>query len=823
MRRCLNCMSEYLDQYEDRCPHCGYLHGTTQNGATDLPPGSILQGRYIVGTAIRSRDADIFYNGWDALFDRRVIIQEYFPKYCAARSANTELSIYDSKADVYQEGLALFYRQSRELIRFYKDEDMITYHACFAANKTAYAVMEYRNHKTLRAWLAERAVDSRDAIEILKEAIRITEKCHQAGWVHGMIDLDSLWVTGEGHLVLKDFGPWRYISGEPGVVSYRNVSAAADVYRLAVMFCQMVTGKRIEDAEKLTAELLKSRFQLKNHEVKALKNALTHDTQDLQTFRSELEGTGGAAVYASTSASASAAAKKRAKRRDAKHSLSLPKWAWAAAGAAALLVLAITIIGVRRIKLESETGELAQKEVRVPNVVGKDADQVEAMLKSMGLKMDREQMNYSDEIAEDLISYQVPAAGAVLEKGDSVVVHISKGKEKAEVPLVKGLDEEDAKRLLSEAGFSQVSIVEAPDSQLKYGTVLTITVEEEGTEKPKELVSIIDQLLGGKLSEAAQKKEDILAALDTKIVLTVSRHELQPEEIEVTVPELVGVNLADAQAVLETITEKELILQPQEEYSDRPAGEILSQKPKAGVTTKDSYITIVVSKGKEKVSVINVELMTKEEAGKELESQGLKVGAISEAYSDSIAKDKVISQSVDADEQVAKGTAIDLVISKGAKPAAKTETKKATKKNSKPKATTAPKTTTEAAPTEEVVETSDADKSEGVFTAESESAKEEAATETAEADGKANAIEVGAKPSDAKEPGTTSKTTAAEESAAAETKEAETTTVPTAASAPEIIIDPNPGSTAAVNTGNSPGGTADDSGNGASVSGGPGQ
>lgn len=782
MRRCLNCMSEYLDQYEDRCPHCGYLHGTTQSGATDLPPGSILQGRYIVGTAIRVRDTDIFYNGWDALFDRRVIIQEYFPKYCAARSVNNELSVYESKADVYQEGLDLFYLQSRELIRFYKDEDIVTYHACFTANKTAYAVMEHRNHKTLREWLSERSVDSRDAVAILKEIMRITEKCHQLGMLHGMIDLDSVWVTGEGRLVLKDFGPWRYISGEPGVVSYRNASAATDVYRLAVMFCQMVTGKDIDDAEKLAAELNKNRFQLKNHEVRALKNALSHDTKDLQTFRSELEGTGGAAAYG-TSASTASTAAKRAKRRDAKHSLSLPKWAWAAAGAAALLVLVITIIGVRRIRLESETGELTQKEVRVPNVVGKDADQVEATLKSMGLKMEREQMNYSDEIAEDLISYQVPAAGAVLEKGDSVVVHISKGKEKAEVPLVKGLDEEEAKRLLSEAGFSQVSIVEAPDSQLKYGTVLTIAVEEEGTEKPKELVSIIDQLLGGKLSEAAQKKEDNLVALDTKIVLTVSRRERAPEEIEVTIPELVGVNLTEAQAVLEAITEKKLILQPQEEYSDRPAGEILSQQPEAGSITTESYITIVVSMGKEKVTVINAALMTKEEAVKELESLGLKVGSVSEEYSDSIAAGKVISQSVDADEQVEKGTSVDLVISKGAKPV----TKQTTKKSSKPKATAAPKATT-AASTEAPTE------------APTESAAEtvtEAVTETTASSGKENAIEVGAKPSGTKEPGISAETTSAETTAetaaetTAETVAAETTAAETTAAA-EIIIDPNP-------------------------------
>lgn len=744
MRRCLNCMSEYLDQYEDRCPHCGYIHGTTQRGAADLTPGSILQGRYIVGTAIRSRDTDIFYNGWDALFDRRVIIQEYFPKYCAARSANSELSVYESKADIYKQGLDLFYSDSRELIRFYKDENVITYHACFQANKTAYAVMEHRNYKTLREWLDKRDVDSREAVDILRELIRITEMCHQKGIIHGMIDLDAVWMTGEGRLVLKDFGAWRYISGEPGIVNYRNACAAADVYRLAVLFCQMITGAVTEDAEVLTAELNKKRFRLKNQEVQALKHALAHDIEDLHTFHRELEG-----------AAAKQTSSKRTKRRDAKEPLSLPKWAWAAAAAAAVLVLAVTVVSIRRIRLEAEKKELEQTEVRVPNVVGKDADQVETMLRSMGLKMEREQMNYSDEIAEDMISFQTPQVGAVLKKGDSVVVQISKGKEKADIPLVKGLDEEEAKKLLEEAGFHQVSILEAPESQLKYGTVLTIAVEEEGTEKPKEMVSIIDQLLGGKLSESSQKKEDNLVALDAKIVLTVSRHKLQPEEIEVTIPLLVGGNLEEAQNAVKQITEKELILQPQEEYSERPVGEVISQTPEAGSVTTESYVTIVVSKGREKVAVKNVELLEKDEAVKELERLGLNVGTIKEEYSDSVAKGKVISQSVNGSELLEKGSVVELVISKGAKPEAKPQPTKPAKKEM-PKATAAPKPTrtpeteaetTKAEPTEAEMTEAESKPEETVQETKQEPTQAESRPEASEepisSNSKENAIEAG--------------------------------------------------------------------------------
>lgn len=780
MRRCLNCMSEYLDQYEDRCPHCGYVHGTTQSGASDLTPGSILQGRYIVGTAMRSRDTDLFYHGWDALFDRKVIIQEYFPKYCAARSANSELSVYESKADSYQAGLARFYSDSRELIRFYKEDDVITYHACFKANKTAYAVMEDRNYKTLREWLNNQTLDSQEAIELLQELIRITEKCHQRGILHGMIDLDSVWITGEGRLVLKDFGPWRYISGEPGIVSYGNVSAATDVYRLAVLFCQMITGSTAEDKQILTAELNKKRFRLKNQEVQALKHALDHDTADLHSFRQELDGV----IYERT-------VSKRIKRRDAKKALDLPKWTWAAAAAAVLLVLFVTIIGIRRLRLEAEKTELEQMEVRIPNIVGSDADQAEMMLRSMGLNMEREQMSYSDEIAEDMISFQTPRAGAVLKKGDSVVVQISKGKEKAEIPLVKGLDEEEAKKLLKEAGFEHISIFEAPDSQLKYGTVLTIAVEEEGMEKPKEVVGIIDQLLGGKFGGSSQKKEDNLVVLDAKIVLTVSRHELKPEEIEVMIPMFVGSNLEEAQNMVKQVREKELILQPQEEYSERPAGEVISQTPEAGTVTTESYVTIVVSKGREKVAVKNVELMEQDKAVKELENQGLKVGTIKEEYSDSVAKGKVISQSVNGSELLEKGSAVELVISKGAKPKPQPTkpVKETTKAAAAQKPTNAPTQASEAETTAEEL-SSEENIQETVQETTQAQGQPETSAETTASSSKEDAIEAGAKPADTKEPG--------------------------------IVINPKPENNDA-ETGKGPGGASDHAGSGITVGEGPGQ
>ena len=48
MFRCMGCMEEFDDSL-NTCPHCGYKRGTPPRDAYDLPPETILNGRYIVG------------------------------------------------------------------------------------------------------------------------------------------------------------------------------------------------------------------------------------------------------------------------------------------------------------------------------------------------------------------------------------------------------------------------------------------------------------------------------------------------------------------------------------------------------------------------------------------------------------------------------------------------------------------------------------------------------------------------------------------------------------------------------------------------------
>lgn len=695
MRRCLNCMNEYPDECQDICPHCGYVDGKTQDGAVYLTPGSILQGRYIVGTVITARDIDVIYHGWDALFDRRVRIQEYFPKYCCTRSGKPEVSIYDAKQERYEQGLELFCRQSRELLRLYKEDGVVTYHACFVENKTAYAIMDDRTDKTLAEVLDGQTMKVKEALAYLSAVIETVEQCHRIGVYHGLISTETFWVTGDKRLILKDFGAWRYLSGEPGIVDYGKAGVHTDVYRIARLFCRMITGKEIEDGEKLETELLKRSISLSGSMTAAIKHALSHDTKSLAQFRRELYGK-------NIKRKENAGSRLKQQRKNDRSSLVLPRWAvWGAASAVIFMLVftALLATGAIQMKIRSEEGR--QVPGRMPNLLSYDVEEAASELQKMGLELNlvADKMEFDNEVPEGRICYQSPKEASIIKPGDTVTIYISKGKEKEPLPSLLGVTKEEAMAMLSEAGFLNVSAIDDKNADGAYGTVVKIEVQEQPElEQGKEPEGIVGKIISWVTKSAKEEPEavmrpldgeSVLLPLDTEITLVICMKEnVTSAAKEVVVPTVTGMEKAAVGEVLEKLG---LLANWIEETDEMPAGTVIGQDPEAGETVAaGAYITVRVSKGIEKIYMKNVALMTEEEARAEIAELGLSVGEIEKQYSDTAAAGKVISQSIVQDTEVKKGETVNLVISLGAKPKADSGTKqddKGTGKTAAPKKT----------------------------------------------------------------------------------------------------------------------------------------
>lgn len=136
---------------------------------------------------------------------------------------------------------------------------------------------------------------------------------------------------------------------------------------------------------------------------------------------------------------------------------------------------------------------------------------------------------------------------------------------------------------------------------------------------------------------------------------------------EVIVPDVVGKQVDTARNIL---ISNNLRVTVSDAFDDKvPAGYVISQQPEAGATVKEQRtITVIVSKGGEVTVVPDLRGLNRRDAELQIKNSGLKVGRIDEQFAEDSPQDTVISQNPRPPAQITKGTAIDIVVSKGAGP-----------------------------------------------------------------------------------------------------------------------------------------------------------
>ncbi|MBO5245631.1 MAG: Stk1 family PASTA domain-containing Ser/Thr kinase [Eubacterium sp.] len=137
-------------------------------------------------------------------------------------------------------------------------------------------------------------------------------------------------------------------------------------------------------------------------------------------------------------------------------------------------------------------------------------------------------------------------------------------------------------------------------------------------------------------------------------------------ESEISVPNVVGYT---DNAAIGMLQDAGLDYNREYESSDTvPEGTVIRQTPESGqMAMEGTKVTIVVSQGKESVTVPDLVNKTEEEARQALESVGLQVGTVSTDYSDTIEEGKVMDQSEISGKTVYSGTKVNIVVSMGQK------------------------------------------------------------------------------------------------------------------------------------------------------------
>ncbi|MFT3716491.1 MAG: Stk1 family PASTA domain-containing Ser/Thr kinase [Gordonia sp. (in: high G+C Gram-positive bacteria)] len=228
----------------------------------------------------------------------------------------------------------------------------------------------------------------------------------------------------------------------------------------------------------------------------------------------------------------------------------------------------------------------SQPLISVPKVTGLTADAAEDNLQQAGFKV-KELEEPSADVDQGLATRTAPGNDVPTPRGSEVTLYVSSGPEKAEIPDLRGKTEKQARQALATLGFDDSKIktqdTESPDS-LKDKVVRTTPTTGTDT------------------------------AINTPVVLFIGTG---PQDV--TVPDLTGQTEDQARTTLAQMGLEPTSVQGD---SERPAGQVVSTSPSAGVTVKaGSVVQMTISRGNQFV-VPDLKGKTMDEARSALEAAG---------------------------------------------------------------------------------------------------------------------------------------------------------------------------------------------------------
>ena len=154
-------------------------------------------------------------------------------------------------------------------------------------------------------------------------------------------------------------------------------------------------------------------------------------------------------------------------------------------------------------------------------------------------------------------------------------------------------------------------------------------------------------------------------ALITLLVLAAGGAYYQLIASKISIPSIAGLSKTEAQKAL-TQLGVNLTVASRSFSEDVPAGKIISSNPGGGGhLSKGGTVTIVLSKGPERISVPTLSGLTPDAATAALTAAGLRAGNTVQDFSSTIASGMVIDGDPVAGTQVRRNSIVNIVISKG--------------------------------------------------------------------------------------------------------------------------------------------------------------
>lgn len=549
--RCVGCMKPLTA--EGRCAYCGLQQDKYRPIPRCLRPGMCLRDRYVLGRVLGEGSFGISYIAWDCLLDTVVAIKEYFPaslvsRHISEEDEDTNVYIYEKReSQKYQEGLKKYLGEAKSLSAYYDLDGIVSVRDFFYANNTAYIVMGYVDGISVKEYVEKNGpIEGEKFLRMLEPVIQSLAKVHQTGVLHRDISPDNMLLTRDEKLVLIDFGAARKeninMTRSMTVVFKRGFSpeeqyrtrgqqgAWTDVYALCATAYYALTGKAPDESiQRVLEDDMPSLTEMTDVDLpmqqkRAFMKGMTVDFHHrYQTMDELYQG-----LYQ--------------QGRDKKH-----LGAWLAGAAAVVCCVALlgtgAVYGLHKhsqakkdaIQTEAPQQTALAEVTTTPYAADVQEYQMisfKSMTKKEALKalagQDTElsvqwKYRYSSRIKKGrIVTQSIPAKTRYRgETYSKIVLTISKGKRKTEVPKLTGVSKERARTLLKERKLHWTwkeveregtegivaSQSRTAGSKVPVGTTIVVTI----TRKPKQQIVATAQpkaTAAPKTGTKAQKKSD---------------------------------------------------------------------------------------------------------------------------------------------------------------------------------------------------------------------------------------------------------------------------------------------------------------------------
>lgn len=269
MKFCYECFKEIEDD-ADFCPCCGKRCSDNPSEPVHLWPGTILNGRYVIGHAIGEGGFAIVYKAFDIHLKRMVAIKEFFASTLMTRtSGNKNIIVYNAEKyrSEYEYRKKRVLAEARNMAMFISDNNIVSVFAYFEENNTAYIVMELLGY-TLSQYMKQNggSLEIKEAVNIAIETAKALKALHSKGIIHLDVAPNNIFISknqDETRVVLSDFGAARLVDDESPVIDKivkpgyspeeqygeaEYLTTKSDIYALGATLYHMLTGQKPEES-----------------------------------------------------------------------------------------------------------------------------------------------------------------------------------------------------------------------------------------------------------------------------------------------------------------------------------------------------------------------------------------------------------------------------------------------------------------------------------------------------------------------------------------------------------------------------------------------